>query len=736
MLRGEVPDPAQADLAAASGRAPAAVGARAARRATSAPGIRTISPARHAAGVRSCRTLNRTRAAKRGGLFLLSVAFALLIPALVYADVPVASISGPEAVVEGDGAEYTVTLDEATGSDAIVVEFTVSGTATEGVDYAVVDEVADAVDFAAPKGRLTIQAGGTEGKFTINALSDQVKEVGETMVVTLTDATTQKGMATLGSPAEVTTMIRPAGTVLVSVGDTDDNANVALEETDATVPMTFQVTVMVPADVTLNSEDLTLGYKTVAGTATEGGDFTGADPGATVSISATGTERTGTITILILGDTLAEAAETFNVMLTLVAAPDGVEVAFARSMAIGTITDEDDLEVSLEALQGAGTQGGTVIEGSPATFKVTLGGGTPSTPVVVDYTVSGTATKDEDYEEPSGTLTIPAGAMMATVTIDTLPDEVLEADETLMVTLDDVETAAGMVDLSADVTATTTLGDRGGKVTVSVDDTAVNEDEEAAEFVVSLSGAVSVEVDLQFTTVPGSATAPEDYTAVNAEDFSIPAGMTKYTISVDLAETDVSVEEDETFTVTLSWQDVEPAGVGLARAKATATIHDDDVLTALLTGPVVVPAGLPARYPVRLTGGTSTEDVVVSYEVTGSATVDVGLHAAGREAHYRARTNGGYNHDCDPCRRRSGRGRDVGGDADGRHHGEGERTGRNPARGHDDHHCSGYGCRVDPHDGRYRYRGRGRGIHREPFRGRIQRRCRGAVYRERRRHRG
>ena len=387
----------------------------------------------------------------------MSVAFALLIPALVYADVPVASISGPEAVVEGDGAEYTVTLDEATGSDAIVVEFTVSGTATEGVDYAVVDEVADAVDFAAPNGRLTIQAGGTEGKFTINALSDQVKEVGETMVVTLTDATTQKGMATLGSPAEVTTMIRPAGTVLVSVGDTDDT------ETDATVQMTFQVTVTVPTGVTLNSEDLTLGYKTVAGTATEGVDFTGADPGATVSISPTGTRRTGTITVPVLGDTLSEAAETFNVMLTLVAAPDGVEVAFARSTAIGTITDDDDLKVSLEALQGAEEDQGTVIEGSPATFKVTLvtlvtlAAGTPSTPVVVDYTVSGTATKDEDYEEPSGTLTIPVGATMATVTINTLPDEVLEADETLILTLDDVETAAGMVALSdtdSEITAT------------------------------------------------------------------------------------------------------------------------------------------------------------------------------------------------------------------------------------------------------------------------------------------
>ena len=100
--------------------------------------------------------------------------------------------------------------------------------------------------------------------------------------------------------------------------------------------------------------------------------------------------------------------------------------------------------------------------------------------------------------------------------------------------------------------------------------------------------------------------------------------MTKYTISVDLAETDVSVEEDETFTVTLDWQQGEElTGVGLANAEATATIYDDDVLTALLTGPVVVPAGLPARYPVRLTGGTSTANVVVSYEVTGSATVDV-----------------------------------------------------------------------------------------------------------------
>ena len=53
----------------------------------------------------------------------------------------------------------------------------------------------------------------------------------------------------------------------------------------------------------------------------------------------------------------------------------------------------------------------TVVEGEAAEFTVTLAGGTSTEPVVVSYTLGGTATAGDDYtapEEPRE-LTIAAG---------------------------------------------------------------------------------------------------------------------------------------------------------------------------------------------------------------------------------------------------------------------------------------------------------------------------------------
>ena len=89
---GEAADPAQADLAAASGRAPAAAGARSSR------------PRRSAA---HSRTSARSAGGRRRALLLLATAALLLIPALAYADVPVATISGPLTVAEPDDGLMT-----------------------------------------------------------------------------------------------------------------------------------------------------------------------------------------------------------------------------------------------------------------------------------------------------------------------------------------------------------------------------------------------------------------------------------------------------------------------------------------------------------------------------------------------------------------------------------------------------------------------------------------------------
>ena len=162
-----------------------------------------------------------------------------------------------------------------------------------------------------------------------------------------------------------------------------------------------------------------------------------------------------------------------------------------------------------------------VIEGSSAVFAVTLTGGTGSQEVTVDFTVSGTAepeTIDDgvngDYNAPegdnvtgvcvsdsatcSGTVTFDAGDTTRAITIVAIRDpggggdvpeggdDVLEGGETLTVTLTDISTKAGAVNLGMPNEATTTIIDH-GTVTVSVAPATVVEGEEAT-LTVTLSG--------------------------------------------------------------------------------------------------------------------------------------------------------------------------------------------------------------------------------------------------------
>ena len=159
---------------------------------------------------------------------------------------------------------------------------------------------------------------------------------------------------------------------------------------------------------------------------------------------------------------------------------------------------------------------GSVTEGGPAEFTVTLAGGTSTADVEVTFTLGGTAMAGTDYTAPATlTLTLAAGVKTGTISIPTLDDGVLDPGETLTVTLSKATTTAGTADVDATAReATTTIMDDGTE-TVSVAAAAETVPEgTAAQFTVTLSGAVANNVTLNWrTTDDGTATAGEDYTA-------------------------------------------------------------------------------------------------------------------------------------------------------------------------------------------------------------------------------
>ena len=291
-----------------------------------------------------------------------------------------------------------------------------------------------------------------------------------------------------------------------------------------------------------------------------------------------------TISVATSEDTLNESNETFKVTLSSASNAtldtDDVEAS-------GTIKDDDDLTAAVTA----DAEDGTVAEGDSTTFTVKLTGGTSTAEVVVGYSLVGSATEGDDYEAPSGKLTIGSPLTSGQIGIKTREDDVLDGGESLTVQLDsDSATSAGTVNVS-DATAETTITDS-SEVTVSVkaavfveDDPITPEDEsedtstvaegEVASFAVELSGAVGVRVEVPYETRDGSALegADKDYTE-NRGTLTFEPSETSKTIEIVTLDDDL-IEANETYTVMLTATTL-PDGVSVAKASATGTITDND----------------------------------------------------------------------------------------------------------------------------------------------------------------
>ncbi|MDA0809743.1 MAG: M36 family metallopeptidase, partial [Planctomycetota bacterium] len=96
-------------------------------------------------------------------------------------------------------------------------------------------------------------------------------------------------------------------------------------------------------------------------------------------------------------------------------------------------------------------------------------------------------------------------------------------------------------------------------------------------FTVSLSVAGTSTISVDYATVDGVATSPDDYTAV-MDTLTFLPGITTQTIAVDVIG-DTTTEQTETFTVILS----NPVGALISDATGLGVINDDDTNTTPLS---------------------------------------------------------------------------------------------------------------------------------------------------------
>jgi hypothetical protein len=204
-----------------------------------------------------------------------------------------------------------------------------------------------------------------------------------------------------------------------------------------TTPFRFRVTLAPATD-----REVRVRYRTEAGTAFAGQDFTAANgelvfaPGATEQF----------VTVAVKGDGTTEADETFSVRLN-----GAVQADLVDDTATGTIVNDDGLPVVSIAAAAPADEGGgrmllTVSVEPAATREIS-----------VDYaTADGTARAPGDYAVASGSLQIQPGATSAQIFVDIQDDAADEHDESFTLALSNPRHA--------------TLGNASATITIADDD--------------------------------------------------------------------------------------------------------------------------------------------------------------------------------------------------------------------------------------------------------------------------
>ncbi len=238
-------------------------------------------------------------------------------------------------------------------------------------------------------------------------------------------------------------------------------------------------------------------------------------------------------------------------------------------------------------------------------------------PVVVNYvTQNGSALAGQDYVAQRGSVVFAPGTSSQEIRIEITGDSRVEADEAFSLRLFAATGAA--------------IGDARGTVTIVNDDGISVADATAIEgtagaagsmvFTVRLLTAMDDAVTLDWATADGSAQAGLDYVA-GSGSLTFAAGETEKQVTISLVG-DGTSESAEAFTLALS----NAVGAPLARATASGTITDDDVI---LMGDVILPEGTgatpgSATVTIRL-AGTTDQTITVDY------TTEDGTAVAGQD---------------------------------------------------------------------------------------------------------
>jgi imidazole glycerol phosphate synthase subunit HisF len=395
-------------------------------------------------------------------------------------------------------------------------------------------------------------------------------------------------------PREPTATLVP-----LTVQFSSDSSTVAEDAGTQTLTVNLSRT----ADVTV-----TVSYVVTGGTATGGGTDYTLSAGTLTFVPG---ETSQTISVSLVDDSIVEPDETVVISLQ----DPGSATPGTSVLHTLTITDNDAppvvqfVQADSSVTEGAGT----------ATIQVELVGNTTAQTVTVPYTVTGgTATGGgTDYTLNAGTLTFAPGETSQTISVSLVDDNIVEPDETVVISLQAPTNATPGT--PAAHTLTITDDDAPPVVQFVQADSSAGEGAGTATIQVELVGNTTAQtVTVPYTVTGGSATGGgTDYT-LNAGTLTFAPGETSQTISVSLVDDNIA-EPDETVVISLQAPTNATPGTPTVH---TLTITDNDAPPSVqftLANSSVGEAAGPATIQVELVGNTTAQTVTVPYTVTGGS---------------------------------------------------------------------------------------------------------------------
>ena len=417
----------------------------------------------------------------------------------------------PDPIVIGFVPE-TYAVSEGAGKVTLTVELR-SGVLTQDVtlSYTTMDDSAVAGDdYTMSAGTITLSPGKTSETIVISILEDSAIEGAETFTVVLSSTLAEVSF----NPTVATVRI-----IDNDAADPDPIVIGFVPETYAVSEGAGKVTLTVELRSGVLTQDVTLSYTTMDDSAVAGDDYTMS--AGTITLSPGKTSET--IVISILEDSAIEGAETFTVVLSSTLA----EVSFNPTSATVRIIDNDVVIGFRPDTYEVDEDAGEVI------LTVEVIDGVLTDEVTLTYTTAdGTATSSDDYTGGAFSLTLPALARSVTFTIPIVDDGDVDPAETFMVNLGGAPVGVSFNPTSATVRIID------NDVVIGFRPDTYEVDESAGEITLTvevISGVLTDDVTLSYTTVEGSATDPEDYTGGNGMPIpTLSALITSVTFRVSM----------------------------------------------------------------------------------------------------------------------------------------------------------------------------------------------------------